>query len=132
MRVATGRDDLYAYPGIVVVCGEPMFHDTHHDTLTNPVILVEVLSEAYDRGAKFEQYRGLEPLRKYVPVAQDRAHIEQYLRQDGDRRLLTEVSGTEGSPMPDAIGCELPVADIYDKVDLRSAPGRWPEAGHVQ
>ena len=69
MRVRVTATGLYTYPDVVVVCGEPRFLDDTFDTLLNPTVIIEVLSEsteAYDRGQKFEQYRSLESLAEYV------------------------------------------------------------------
>ena len=60
MRVKVNPTGLYAYPDVIVVCGKEQFEDTHLDTLLNPTLIIEVLSdstEAYDRGRKFEHYR---------------------------------------------------------------------------
>ena len=62
MRVKVDPTGLYTYPDLVVMCGKAQFDDTHFDTLLNPTLIIEVLSdstEAYDRGRKFEHYRKL-------------------------------------------------------------------------
>src|SRR5262245_46847116 len=69
MRVFIDRTGLYTYPDIVAVCGEARFQDDGVDTLLNPTVIVEVLSdstERYDRGRKFGHYRQLPSLREYV------------------------------------------------------------------
>jgi Uma2 family endonuclease len=127
MRVKVSDTGLYTYPDVAVVCGERHFEDGHHDTLLNPTLIVEVLSpstEAYDRGDKFAQYRRLESLREYVLIAQDRPRIERYTRQaEGDQWLLTEVSGLQGSVPFVSIGCELALAEVYDKVEFPESSG---------
>lgn len=68
MRVKVQDSGLYTYPDAVIVCGKPQFEDRHIDTLLNPLVLFEVLSEsteAYDRGAMSAQYRRLSPLRSW-------------------------------------------------------------------
>lgn len=109
----------YVYPDLMVVTGEPLLEDEHRDTLLNPILIAEVLSpstESYDRGRKFEGYQTLESLREYVLVAQDRPRVEHYLRQDGHVWLYTDVSGLDSSVSFASIGCEIPLAEIYDKV----------------
>lgn len=72
MRVKVGPTGLFTYPDVVVVCGQAQFDDSHLDTLLNPTLIVEVLSdstEAYDRGRKFEHYCKLESLAEYVLIA---------------------------------------------------------------
>jgi len=84
LRVAT-PDGLYTYPDVTVMCGEHTFDDHGRDTLTNPQILIEVLSEsteAYDRGKKFELYRSLPSLRNYILVEQTSALVYCYHRQN--------------------------------------------------
>jgi Uma2 family endonuclease len=68
MRVRTTAVD-YAYPDVVIVCGEPRFEDGNLDTLLNPTVLIEVLSqstEARDRGDKLHDYRSIESLQDYL------------------------------------------------------------------
>jgi Uma2 family endonuclease len=120
-RVRVPETGLYTYPDVVVVCGEPSFEDESVDTLLNPVLIVEVLSsttEAYDRGKKFEGYQTIASLAEYVLVAQDKARVEQYLRQDGGHWLFTATSGRERSVALASIQCELALEEIYDKVVL--------------
>ena len=122
MRVRVSPTGLYTYPDVVVVCGKARFEDKHTDTLLNPFVLVEVISpstEAYDRGTKFAHYRTLESLTDYVLVSQDRPLIEHYTRQPDNLWLLTAYEGLEAvAPFP-SIACELPLLEVYDKVE-------WP------
>lgn len=126
MRVrVSGRDD-YHYPDISVVCGEAQIEDDEQDTLLNPTLIVEVLSpstEQFDRGKKFENYRLLPSLQEYVLIAQDHAHIEHYVRQEGGAWLYSEVKGLDALnevSLP-SIGCSLSMADVYDKVEFGSS-----------
>src|SRR5436190_16681809 len=85
MRVKVSATGLYTYPDVAAVCGEPAFEDAHVDTLTNPQLIIEVLSdstESYDRGKKFAHYRTIDSLREYVLVSQTECRIERFLRQD--------------------------------------------------
>ena len=69
LRLKVSLTGLYAYPNVIVVCGKPEFENDHEDTLLNPTLIVEVLSDSskdYDRGGKFEQYRTLESFTEYV------------------------------------------------------------------
>jgi Uma2 family endonuclease len=123
LRVNVRATGFYAYPDIVVVCGRPQFEDHHRDTLLNPTVIFEILSpstEGYDRGDKFAHYRRLESLSDYILVSQRRPLVEHFTRQPDDSWLLKSYEGVEAVlPIP-SIGCELPLADIYDKVE-------WPE-----
>jgi len=122
MRVKVSPTGMYTYPDIVAVCGEAVFEDEHVDTLINPTVIVEVLSEsteAYDRGEKFAHYRRLETLREYVLVAQDKIRIEHF-RREGEEWILSEVSGSDATLHLGSIDCHIGVAAIYEKVDFES------------
>jgi Uma2 family endonuclease len=120
MRVKVSSTGLYTYPDVVGVCGEPRFEDAQLDTLLSPTVILEVLSEStegYDRGEKFAHYRRLESLREYVLVAQDRLRVEHFAR-DGERWVMTEVSGAEGILELPAIGCRVALREAYERVEF--------------
>ncbi len=97
--------------------------------MLNPVLIIEILSkstEAYDRGLKFELYRGLETLREFVLIAPDRCHLEHYHRQADDRWLLTEISELKGCLHLESIDVELVLEQIYFKVGLDSGRSGQP------
>jgi Uma2 family endonuclease len=119
MRVKVSATGKYAYPDIVVACEEEKFDDAQNDTLLNPVIIIEVLSEsteAYDRGKKFEHYQYVESLTEYILVAQDPYRIEQYVRQGDKEWRYFEYHNAEDVMKLEAIGCELTLKDVYVKV----------------
>jgi Uma2 family endonuclease len=121
MRVKVSPTGLYTYPDVVVVCGAPRFEDAELDTLLNPTVLVEVLSEsteAYDRGAKFEQYRTLDSLMDYLLIAQDRCHVEHFARQPDGRWLLAEAKGLQDMIRIGSVECDLVLAEVYEKVQF--------------
>ncbi len=83
-------------------------------------MIIEVLSdstERYDRGDKFAHYRRLASLRDYVLVSQHRPRVEHYSRR-GEEWVLRELDGLDGVLRLPDLDCELPLADIYDKVSF--------------
>lgn len=118
MRVLVDATGLYTYPDVVIVCGDPKFLDREVDTLLNPTVIFEVLSEsaeAYDRGLKFGHYRRIPSLREYVLVSQDRMLVERFTRQ-GDDWLFSEFSSPEQALRLESIDCTIPPDRIYAKV----------------
>ncbi len=116
VRIPSG---LYTYPDVVVVCGSPKFDDAHVDTLLNPLVLIEVLSEStadYDRGTKFKHYRQITSLREYVLVDQATAQIEHFALGFDGKWSLTEIAGLDKTLSLDSIGCQIPLAEVYRKV----------------
>jgi Uma2 family endonuclease len=120
LRVQVADGQRYTYPDVVAVCEPPKTVDEVRDTLTNPALIVEVLSpstEAYDRGEKFEHYRTIETLQEHVLVAQDRVSVERFARQGKFWVLATFTSLDEEVELT-SVGCTIPLREIYEKVDL--------------
>jgi Uma2 family endonuclease len=119
-RVKVTSTGMYTYPDVVALCGKAELEDDHQDTLLNPSVIIEVLSEsteAYDRGEKFAHYRRLNSLREYVLVSQNQMRIEHY-RRDEDQWVLSEVSGPDAVLHLEAIDCHVAVSTIYEKVEF--------------
>jgi len=120
LRVSVSPEGLYTYPDVVVLCGAPQFSDSRRDTLTNPTLIIEVLSKStkdYDRGEKFEQYRAIESFKEYLLIAQDRPHIEHFVRQPDNTWVLSETGKPDAVLTLPSIGCTLQAREVYDKVD---------------
>lgn len=121
-KVRSDPQDMFSYPDITIVCGEPAFHDDHKDVVLNPTVIIEVLSpttEAYDRTEKFARYRTISSLRDYLLIAQDRPCIEHFVRQKGKREWLYNVETELSSSIFIAsIKCELKLADVYELVEF--------------
>jgi Uma2 family endonuclease len=112
----------YLYSDMSIVYDRPQFSDDTFDTLLNPTVIIEVLSdstEKYDRGKKFEHYRTLESLQEYVLIAQDEIHIEHYIRTAG-KWVLTEAKTIDAIVELSSLGCTLLLADVYRKVTFEA------------
>jgi Uma2 family endonuclease len=132
MRVLVEASGLYTYPDVVVVCGEPRFLGREVDTLLNPTVIAEVLSEsteAYDRGAKFRHYRRFPTLREYVIIAQDRMSVERYTRR-ADDWVLSELNEPDQILRLESIGCEVRLERIYAKVTFGSGEEETGPVAH--
>jgi Uma2 family endonuclease len=119
MRVKVAATGLYTYPDALITCEPPKFEDDQLDTLLNPQVILEILSdstEKYDRGKKFEHYRQIPSLREYVLISQDHAHVERFLLDENGHWVLSEVAGSEGTLTLVAVECQVPLADLYAKV----------------
>ncbi len=125
LRLRVTPTGLFTYPDVMVVCGEATYVDQEADTLTNPTLIVEVLSAStqdYDRGRKFEHYRSLASLQEYLLVAQAKVHVEHFQKQPDGRWVLAETSRRDDVVRLPSIGCDLALTEIYDKVDLVADP----------
>lgn len=115
VRIHVAATGLTTYPDLSVVCGRIERAPGDPDAITNPILLVEVLSdstEAYDRGAKAAHYRRISSLREYVLVSQSEPHIEVYRRADDGHWALLEARAGEAILL-DSVGVRLDVDAIY-------------------
>lgn len=119
IKVHTG-DDTNTFPDVAVVCGPLDFHRGRTDIITNPLLIVEVLSpstEGYDRGEKFDHYQTIPALQDYLLVETERARVLLYTRQE-DHWELREVTGLENSvPLP-SVNVNLALADVYALIEF--------------
>lgn len=119
MRLKVENTGLYAYPDLQIVCPEKKFSDDKPDTLLNPVVILEILSdstESYDRGAKFAHYRQIPSLKEYVLISQNQKKIEKYQLNSADRWELEETTENNQTIEISSIGCGLELAEVYDKI----------------
>lgn len=119
MRVRVSASGLYTYPDISLVCETPNFADGRNDTLLNPSVIMEVLSEStesYDRGKKFELYRTLPSLKEYILVSSEQKKIESFLNRTDGWILLESVIGNPF--LIRSLNIFLDIEDIYDKTEM--------------
>ncbi len=109
---ATNRTLL---PDVTVVCG-PLHRSTvDPQAITNPLVVLEVLSpgtEDYDQGPKFHHYRRIPSLREYVIVAQDRRFVS-VARRTGDISWAFDDLDGDGVLALDSIELSIDVASLY-------------------
>jgi Uma2 family endonuclease len=121
MRLLVNDTALYTYPDVMVVCGKPILADTQGDVLTNPVLIIEVLSEStkdYDRGGKFHQYMRIPSLQEYLTVSQTEMMIDRSVRQGLDSWLIRKFTPANGTVPIECLGVELDFTDVYDKIEF--------------
>ncbi len=123
MRVHIPALGNFTYPDLSIVCGKPEFLDEKQDTLTNPTVIFEVLSEStasFDRGKKFWYYRHLTSLQDYILVSQDEPLIEHFTRQTGGGWLLITIEAGQTLRIA-SIDCAVTIDEIYTDIDPAAA-----------
>lgn len=121
LRVHIANSNSYFYPDVIVVCGKPQLTDAKQDTLTNPTLIIEVLSpstERYDRGAKFTRYQQIPTLKEYVLVSQEHATIEVFTHQKGNMWLYAVYTGMEAEITLSSVNGSLAASEIYLNVEF--------------
>jgi Uma2 family endonuclease len=96
-------------------------HPGRKDTVTNPILIAEVLSDStkdYDRNEKFAAYRTISTFQEYLLIDQYQPHVEQYVKQESNKWLLTEYSGKDAQVILSSIPVEIELADLYENVEF--------------
>lgn len=120
-RIHILQNSLYTYPDFSIVCGKTDTPDVDTDNLTNPAIIIEILSKStkdYDRGTKFNLYRSIKPLNEYILVDSTSIGVEIFTRRDDNSWILTEFKQLTDSFVISTIHLTLHLHDIYDDVSF--------------
>lgn len=118
MRLLVQRSEMYTYPDVMVVCGRMEFILDRTDTLTNPILIAEILSDStrrYDRGQKFEFYKQIPSLQEYLVIESTKPRLERF-RRGRKRWNNTPLAGVGASLALDSVRCEITAQEIYNKV----------------
>jgi Uma2 family endonuclease len=122
MRIECTPGEYYAHPDLSIACPPNIKRIRGTATLTNPVVIIEVLSpstEAVDRGEKFVEYTKIDSLREYFLVSQNVAQIERWSRGSDGQWIPSVVSGLKAEMRIESIQCSLPMSEIYYQVALQ-------------
>ena len=110
----------FVYPDAVVVSGKPIYYQQRADIITNPLLIVEVLSsstEKHDRSLKFDEYCTLPSFQQYVLIAQQQPYVSTFYKESEDLWRRTNVQGADQSIYLASLDITLALTDIYDGVE---------------
>ncbi|MEE4359106.1 MAG: Uma2 family endonuclease [Desulfococcaceae bacterium] len=113
----------YAYPDISLVCGDIAFGQGRNDIITNPKVIIEVLSEStrnYDRGNKFAAYRQIQSLSDYILIDQYRVLAEHFTCKSRDNWELKICRSAKDILVLDSVGISLALKDVYKNIPLET------------
>jgi Uma2 family endonuclease len=116
LRVQVRSTGLYTYPDATIVCGEREFDDDQRDTIINPTVIVEVLSdstEKYDRGKKANHYRQIASLKELLLITQGRPHVERFTRQPNGDWMFHEQYDLSADFELKSLGIFVAISELY-------------------
>ncbi|MFK0732808.1 MAG: Uma2 family endonuclease [Gloeotrichia echinulata GP01] len=122
-RIWIPKRRIHTYPDVMVVQTPLVFEEGRNDTITNPVMIAEVLSKStkgYDRDEKFAAYRTIASFQEYILIDQYTMHIEQYVKTDNNKWMFSEYEDNNDILNLASVPCQISLADIYDKVDFNA------------
>lgn len=121
MKVWVKKRDKFFYPDLTIICDQPNFYKNRRDTITNPRLLIEVLSKStasFDRAEKFLSYQTLDSLEEYILISQDQILVEQYIKREDGNWIYKATIGLESEVAFLSISTALRLSKIYDLVEF--------------
>ncbi len=116
VRLWIPRYRFCTYPDLMLIEGEPIYTDKSRTTVTNPVMIAEVLSPStqnYDQGDKFADYRSIEGIKEYILIKEQQCHLMQYTKTEAGKWLLTEYENPEAHVQLASVDLEVRLNEIY-------------------
>lgn len=120
-RIHIPENLLFTYPDFSIVCGKTETPDIYTDNLSNPAVIIEILSKSsrdYDRGTKFTLYRSIKTLKEYILIDSTSVSVELFTRKENDSWILTEFKLLTDSFIISTIGLSLQLSDLYEDVNI--------------
>ena len=125
-KVNVQKKSFYCYPDILAVCGKIETLGTVSNIITNPTVIIEILSAStqdYDRGEKFRLYRNIASLKEYICLSSLRISMEMYVRQPNDFWVLKEYNALTDSITIASLELQLSLGEVYEKVTFEENYG---------
>lgn len=120
-KVYIPSKNSFLYPDALVISGQPEYWEDRKDTITNPLIIVEVLSDAtekFDFFQKFYLYQEIPSFQEYIIVSQKQVAIEQWYKSGENTWTKSNVDSNDGVLKIKSIPIEIPLSEIYDDVEF--------------
>ena len=121
LRIHIPKSTLYTYPDISIICGEIETTDDNFDTITNPSVIIEILSKStrdYDKGGKFTLYRQIETLQEYFLIDSENIMVEKFIRNKDNSWQLTEYKNLDESFTVNTVEIEMHLSEIYKGLEI--------------
>ncbi len=123
LKIHALTNSLFTYPDLSIICGKIETLDNKKNIVTNPTVLIEVLSKTtqdYERGAKFKLYRDIESLKEYILISSLETLVEKYDKQADGSWVLHEYKKETDTFKITTIDLLVTVKDLYRNVVFES------------
>jgi Uma2 family endonuclease len=125
-RICTGQQIVYLpklnfglYPDILVLIDPPQCFDNNQVLLTNPLIIIEVLSKStkkYDKSLKFLEYKSLDSFEEYLLIDPESCHVDVFFRETPQSWRNITFTHLTDTILLNSTGCIISLADIYEDI----------------
>ncbi|MDZ8105945.1 MAG: Uma2 family endonuclease [Nostoc sp. DedQUE12a] len=121
VKLSIPRYRIYTYPDVMVIKGKPNYEGTSKTIITNPLLIVEVLSNStknYNKTDKFKYYRSIPEFQEYIMIDQYSFSVEQFAKQTERQWIFKEYEDEEAVLILNSIDFQITLRDIYERVDF--------------
>lgn len=111
----------FTYPDVMVIAEPMQLLAGRADTVTNPLLIVEVLSQgtrSYDKDAKFAAYRTIASFEEYLLIDQYTLCVEHYARTNTQQWIFREYNKLGDRITLSTISLEINLAEIYENIQF--------------
>ena len=118
MRVKLSTHD-YCYPDVLVVAGEPNFEGNELDILTNPTVIVEIMSKQtlyHDKTEKLDRYLSLKSVKEILLVKEEEMRVEHYAKQTANQWVYKIYKDNDAVISLDSVNCKISLSEIYAQI----------------
>jgi Uma2 family endonuclease len=119
VRLWIPQRNTYTYPDIMIIAGEAEYHENRTDTITNPQIIIEILSpstKGYDKDKKFKNYRTIPSFQEYILVTQTAKYVDQYVKVADKQWTLYEYNEEDKKITLQTVPFQITLAELYKRV----------------
>ena len=123
VRLWIPENNRYTYPDVLIISGEVDYYENRKDTIINPTVIIEVLSqstEVYDKGDQFKFYRSIPSFQEYIMINQYQYEVEQYVKTDHGKWLVTYLESVESVLSLNSVEFDIPLSDLYEGVEFEN------------
>jgi Uma2 family endonuclease len=113
--------NIYTYPDVMITEGKPIYQGDSKSVITNPKIIIEVLSKStqdYDRTDKFRYYRSLPTLQEYILIDQYKYGIDQYFKQSESQWSINFYTQENSSLKLVSLPWKISLKELYQRIDF--------------
>ena len=125
VKIYIERANSFVYPDAMVICNGIQTHDLDKNAVTNPTLIVEVLSDSTaksDMGDKFFKYRMVDSFREYVVIRQDTAIVETFYREENGNWRISSFIGLDKDIQLHSIDKKISMSQVYLNVNNLQPP----------
>ena len=119
VRLWIPKRRIYTYPDVMIVAGEPDYYNNRTDTITNPQVIIEILSKStqgYDRSGKFQAYRTIPTFKEYLLLDQTKVYVEHFSKTEAKRWSFREYDELDEAIALASVDFQMSLTDAYNKV----------------